>query len=342
MTHEFKKLIYTAFQNSRDKIRNVMASVVALKGSSYRKPGVRMLISENGKMAGAVSGGCVEKEIFLQAQEVFKTGIPKMMAYDGRYKLGCEGILYILLEPFEVSEKELKLFEAHFEARISFKLYAAFSRNIENNKKLGTIAEFENGENISFAENFPLKESSEVEIFIEELSPLFKLVIIGAEHDAVQLCSMAAMMGWEVSIVDSPKDPKLAENFPGSKEILHLFPEQLHQLKIDENTAVVLMNHSYVTDLKFLMPLRDKNPCYIGILGSVTRREKLFEELLELEPETDAEFLDKIYSPAGLPIGAETPQEIANSIIAEILSVIREKEIAHLREINGKIHEDVE
>ncbi len=78
----------------------VLASVVALEGSSYRRPGVRMLLLEDGHMTGAVSGGCVEKEIFRQSESVFRTGIPKMMTYDGRYRLGCEGILYILLEPF--------------------------------------------------------------------------------------------------------------------------------------------------------------------------------------------------------------------------------------------------
>ena len=75
-----------------------------LDGSSYRKPGVRMLILENDTMIGAVSGGCVEKDILLQSQSVFKTGKSKMMTYDGRYRLGCEGVLYILIEQFEPSE----------------------------------------------------------------------------------------------------------------------------------------------------------------------------------------------------------------------------------------------
>ncbi|MCM8569266.1 XdhC family protein [Gramella jeungdoensis] len=341
MTHEFRKLIEVAFLNGQKNIRNVLASVVALEGSSYRKPGVRMLISEEGKMTGAVSGGCVEKEIFYQAQEVFETGKPKMMTYDGRYRLGCEGILYILLEPFEIDEKLHTSFQETFRKRQSFRLISKYDKNVETEAVLGTHALIPDSEKISFRKGSQ-KEAKVSSVFEQEIPPLFKLLIIGAEHDAVQLCSLASMMGWEVDVVDSPKDPKKSDNFPGINNLHHLFPEQLSELTFDKNMAVVLMNHSYVTDLKFLISLKDLELPYIGVLGSVKRREKLFNELLERAPELEESFFDSIYSPAGIKIGAETPQEIGVSIISEILSVIRNKEIGHLREENGKIHSEIE
>ena len=97
MLHEIKDIIKSARIANESGLKTVLASVVSLEGSSYRKPGVRMSIQENGKMIGAVSGGCVEKEILRQAQSVFENGKPKLMVYDGRYRLGCEGILYILI-----------------------------------------------------------------------------------------------------------------------------------------------------------------------------------------------------------------------------------------------------
>ena len=103
MTHEFKNIVKEAITAKTEGLQSVLASVVALDGSSYRRPGVRMLILENGKMIGAVSGGCVEKEILLQSETVFKTGESKIMTYDGRYRLGCEGVLYILIESFNPS-----------------------------------------------------------------------------------------------------------------------------------------------------------------------------------------------------------------------------------------------
>ena len=104
MTHEFKQIIKAYFDAKSKGLKSVLATVVALDGSSYRKPGVRMLILENDTMIGAVSGGCVEKDILRQAQSVFQSGQAKMMTYDGRFRLGCEGVLYILIEPFEPNE----------------------------------------------------------------------------------------------------------------------------------------------------------------------------------------------------------------------------------------------
>lgn len=341
MTHEFKKLIEVAFLNSRNNIKNVLASVVALEGSSYRKPGVRMLISGDGKMTGAVSGGCVEKEVFHQAHEVFETGKPKIMTYDGRYRLGCEGILYILLEPFSVDEKIYSAFQQCFTRRESFRLISTYNKDIENTDFMATRVFLPGSGMVGFSD--PIENISQADlVFEQEMPPLFKLLIIGAEHDAVQLCSLASMMGWEVDVVDSPKDPKKPENFPGISSLYHLFPEQLSDLKFDKNMAVVLMNHNYVTDLKFLISMKDLDLPYIGILGSVKRREKLFNELLERVPEIRENFLESVYSPAGIKIGAETPQEIGISIISEILSVIRRKEIGHLREEKGKIHSEIE
>ena len=100
MIHELKKIIQGYKAATSEKLKTVLATVVALEGSSYRRPGVRMLIREDGKSVGAVSGGCVEKEVFAQAQSVLANDLPKMMTYDGRYRLGCEGKLYILIEPF--------------------------------------------------------------------------------------------------------------------------------------------------------------------------------------------------------------------------------------------------
>ena len=104
MTHELKQIIQVALQNQALGRQSVLATVVDLEGSSYRKPGVRMLLTDDGTMTGAVSGGCVEKEVLRRAQSVFDTNASKVMVYDGRYRLGCEGSLYILIEPFFVSE----------------------------------------------------------------------------------------------------------------------------------------------------------------------------------------------------------------------------------------------
>ena len=129
MIHELKKIILQAHINQKKGLKNLLVTVVDLEGSSYRKPGVRMLISEDNKMTGAVSGGCVEKEILHRSNSVFQKKEAKIITYDGRYKLGCEGVLYILIEPFFISEEFYNRFVDSIFNRESIKVTSFFSKN---------------------------------------------------------------------------------------------------------------------------------------------------------------------------------------------------------------------
>src|SRR5690606_26517885 len=144
MTHEFKDIVQRGLEAKRHGLKSVLASVVALDGSSYRRPGVRMLIYENNKMVGAVSGGCVEKEILLQSQSVFKSGTSKIMTYDGRYRLGCEGVLYILLELFQPEESFEIAFSECIKKRQSFEIHSYFTKNEGHTSGLGTFVKLKN------------------------------------------------------------------------------------------------------------------------------------------------------------------------------------------------------
>lgn len=333
MTHELKTIVQH-FEKRQSSEKAVLATVVALDGSSYRRPGVRMLIFENGDMVGAVSGGCVEKEVLRQAQSVFKSGTAKIMVYDGRYRLGCEGILYILLENFHPTENFVSDFWKTIERRSIFSISSYFKKEEGENRGYGTTFHFDGVEMPVSENNMPKKE---LERFEQQMNPCFQLVIIGAEHDAVQLCKYAALTGWEVTVVANPREEKTDKDFPRIHKLITAEPE-VFQLTIDDQTAVVVMTHSFVKDLQFLIALKEEKGAYIGLLGPYRRREKLFDELLERHPEISEDFLDLIHGPAGIDIGAETPQEIALSILSEILSVINKKEPTLLKDKVGKIH----
>lgn len=336
MTHEFKKIVEEALLAKKNGVKSVLASVVALDGSSYRRPGVRMLILENGNMVGAVSGGCVEKEILLQSQSVFKTGESKIMTYDGRYRLGCEGILYVLLEYFNPDEVFFTEFSNCLKSRNTFELFSYYIKRegifsgIGSNVKINDTVFSISGNN--------QKEESTLSVFKQSMTPCFKLVIIGAEHDAVQLCQLAAIMGWEVVIIAGSKEYKTIKNFYGATEFYSVTPENFETNGIDNQTAVVLMTHSFAIDLRYLVTLKGTNPSYIGILGPTKRRDDLLSQFLEYCPDIEDALLDCIHGPAGIDIGSETPQEIAVSIIAEILAVTRQKEPLFLSKKSGKIH----
>lgn len=320
MTHEFKKLV-EGYQLVIEKgVKTVLATVVALEGSSYRKPGVRMLLLETGQMIGAVSGGCVEKEILLQSQSVFETGTPKIMTYDGRYRLGCEGILYLLIESFNLSPLFIETFSKAIKDRVNFKISSFYKSEEITATGLGTRVQFQN---ITLPVSLKHAINADLKVFEERMTPCFRLLIFGAEHDAVLLCSFAHMMGWEVKVVVHPLEEKSAIDFQGVTDFQVSTPEAYQAIAIDDQTAIVVMNHSFSKDLLFLIALKDTSPAYIGLLGPTKRREELFEQLIERIPEVSDRFLERIYGPAGLNIGSITPQEIAISILSEILSVVR-------------------
>lgn len=332
MTHELKRIVQ---QYEKRQERAVLASVVALDGSSYRRPGVRMLIFENGDMVGAVSGGCVEKEVLNQAQTVFSSGMPKVMVYDGRYRLGCEGILYILLEPFEPDATFLKQFWDCIESRNTFQITSYFKKEYGENPSFHSIFHF--GKTSLPVSSRTKKQVEGLLTFQQHMEACFQLVIIGAEHDAVQLCQYASLTGWEVTVVVNPREEKTEKDFPGIHKLIQAEPESF-QYSLDDQTAVVIMTHSFVKDLQFVMALKEERGAYIGLLGPAKRREKLFGELLERCPDISEAFLEQIHGPAGIDIGAETPQEISISILSEILSTINKIEPQPLKHKAGKIH----
>lgn len=332
MTHELKSIIQ---QYEKRQQRAVLTTVVALDGSSYRRPGVRMLIFENGDMVGAVSGGCVEKEVLYQAQSVFSSNTPKVMTYDGRYRLGCEGILYILLEPFAPNASFFEHFWNAIEARTVFQTTSYFQKEHSENTNYGTVFHF--GGATWTTSNDRERQVEGLLTFQQEMEPCFRLLIIGAEHDAVQLCQYASLTGWEVIVVANPREEKTEKDFPGIHKLIQMEPESFTYL-LDNQTAAVIMTHSFVKDLQFVMALKEERGAYIGLLGPAKRREKLFGELLERCPDISESFLEQLHGPAGIDIGAETPQEISISILSEILSTINRIKPQPLKQKEGKIH----
>lgn len=335
MTHELKRIFQDYTENKQLRLGSVLATVVALDGSSYRRPGVRMLIREDGKMTGAVSGGCVEKEVIRQATTVFADGNPKMMTYDGRYRLGCEGILYILIEHFEPNTALLQAFKQTIASRQQFSVVSYFKKEYGNYDGLGTVFSLDGSD---FELQNGRKTIGTNKVFEQMMKPCFKLLIIGGEHDTVRLSQLALNMGWEVTVSTAPNEGKIIDDFPAIDELWNVEPSELPANKIDNETALILMTHSYVKDLKYLLALKDTRPAYFGLLGPSKRREKLFGEFMELYPEVDVDFFEQIHGPAGINIGAETPEEIAIAILSEILAVVRNQEPMLLKDKTTGIH----
>lgn len=339
MTHEFRNIVNSFVEAKKLGLKSVLVTVVDLDGSSYRKPGVRMLVLENDIMIGAISGGCVEKEILRQSKSVFESGKSKIFTYDGRFRLGCEGVIYILLEIFNPNDSLITSINDCLFKRNQFEINSRYYKKEGSFSDVGTFISINKSVfSVSEDVNIDTLLNSSNLLFNQEMEPCFKLIIFGAEHDAVKLCQMAALAGWEVTIVSKPSEYKTIDNFPGATAFVSAEPDTIDLTVIDNQTAIMIMTHSFTNDLKCLIALKDYSPIYIGLLGPVHKREDLLSQLLEYHPEIKETFFDSVYGPAGLNIGSETPQEIAISIISEILSVSRNKTPMSLKDKTGRIH----
>lgn len=334
MTHEILHILKAYQVFKKQGVSCVLASLVDLNGSSYRKPGVRMLIAENGETVGAVSGGCVEKEIALQAQNVFRTGQALSIQYDGRFRLGCEGILHLLIEPMEIETTDIEKLVSAVRSRKPIEISTFYELNLGNNKEAGSFIDLDH-EVINLKLGHIPKGSF---VFQQRLDPIFELFIFGAEHDSAILTNMASKLGWQVTVIVPADEQKTIDYFDGAYVLKALLMDEVSSLDIGTHAAVLLMTHSISKDVQYLTQLTAFRPMYFGLLGPAHRRERLIEQLLEFRPETEDAFIEGLSGPAGLDIGAQSASEIALSILSEILAVIRNKDGRPLRLKNGAIH----
>jgi xanthine/CO dehydrogenase XdhC/CoxF family maturation factor len=308
----------------------VLATIIRTEGSTYRKTGTQMIIAEDLSFEGAISGGCVENEVVRQAQSLFNGGPNLTFEYDGRYKLGCNGKLFLLLEMIDEDNfKKLVDLAAQYELNRN-----PFHLGILLNPGGGDSTYFRFGDQIlslgnSVAQNDPLTDAEEILV-----EPQNQVILIGSEYDAIQLAKFSGQCGFRTYLVG--KDIRVAEK---DFTVVNTEPEELtKQLPIDTNTAVVLMTHSFSRDLHFLKQLAGKSPGYLGILGPADRRDKLLSDLIELGGFDILSIPDTIYAPIGLDIGATLPEEISIAILSEIISVFRNGNVQHLKDRLGSIH----
>ncbi len=341
----------------------ILATVVDVQGSSYRLPGAKMLILENGDTFGTVSGGCLEADVLERAKQVLETGEPQIFVYDTTkdidsvfsLNMGCRGIIRILLEPIR-DNLLLDFIEQCFNKQQNG--VSATLIKSENGLKLGsrlliakdTIFHDDFDKNISDkfadkAQDILISEKSDSkpysfgEVFFDYISLPVSLTIFGAGADAVPLAGIAKSLGWRVKVIDHREKFANKERFANADEILISHPEHTAEnIEVDENSVAVIMTHNYEHDKNILRVLLKSNAKYIGKLRPKRRSENMLREFGEEGLTFTENELAKFYSPVGLDIGADTPEAIALSIVAEINAVLKDREGSHLRKREGSIY----
>ena len=370
---EIKNIIRAYDEAERQGRQTALAMVVHLEGSSYRRPGARMLVTDEGQMTGAISGGCLEGDALRKALLVMSQQQSKLVTYDSNdeddstigVQLGCAGIIQILIEPLNTSnfQNPISLLKKIGSKRQKTVLITLYKAEDKNNEQVGTCMLLEEDGSVSgdwndaktkkilledasiamskqqsLFKNY-ITESGSISAFIEYIKPAVSLVIIGAGNDAIPILEMADTLGWEIHVADGRPSHATSERFVTACQVLVAKPEKvLEQIAIDEQTVFVLMTHNYYYDLAMLKALLQTNATYIGVLGPKKKLDRMLNEIKDGGMKLNQAQLKRIFGPVGLDIGAETAEEIALSIVAEIKGVLTGKTGQSLREKIDVIH----
>jgi xanthine dehydrogenase accessory factor len=373
--NEIQVLLEAFATLQRDSAQAALASIVKVTGSAYRRTGARMLIAPDGRTVGSISAGCLDRDVCERAKTVVVSGVPAVATYDTTAAgddvwglgLGCAGLVEVLIEPLghdapanqvltflgeRVSRRDVGVVVTVFHG-VGTVASAVGSRlmlteggpgfcNIDDLQLTQTVLEEARRalrEGGSRVKEFAVPEGT-AEAFVEVVSPPASLLIFGAGDDAVPLARLAKEIGWHVTVVDNRPAFATTDRFPWADAIVLVRPEDVaRRVAVDGRTAAVVMTHNYGHDLELLRMLLPSPVRYLGILGARARTLAMLRALKETGASGQEQNLAKVHSPAGVDIGAETPEEIALAILAEIKAVCMGRSAGFLKDRRGPIHD---
>ncbi len=352
----------------------ILATVVQVEGSAYRRPGARMLLTEEGWRVGAVSGGCLEGDLLERAGQLTAAVGTALVSYDTTAEsdsvfgigVGCRGVVRILLErlaPAREPDPVVFLREC-LERREAGVLATIFRSDGEIGARVGArlllfadrrvASDIENAELVarvardarealgnglrSTVRHYSLLAGAAAAL-IEVVRPPVPLVLCGAGQDTLPMVRLAKELGWHVTVVDARPAYAMRERFPQADEVILCPPEAIRpSVRLEADTVAVVMTHNYLQDQRLLEALLPSPVRYLGILGPRSRTERLLSELRAQGHRWSEAQVERLYAPVGLDIGAEEPEEIALAVLAEIQAALAGRRGGPLRQRSGAIH----
>jgi xanthine/CO dehydrogenase XdhC/CoxF family maturation factor len=336
---ELDEILDAAAERSARGERFALATVVAVRGSSYRRPGARLLVPEDGSPIGLVSGGCLESEAARLAREALARDAPLLVTIDHSAEgdelwgmgLGCRGVIDLLAEPHALAAETLEaLRAARIEGRPTYLLTGLDGER--RRLAAGEAAALGERAAVAAMHGRPTLLGEQV---LDPILPPLHLVVCGAGPDAGPLVAAGLRQGWRVDLVDPRRSFLVADRFPGAR-LLDADPAAAADASgAGEWTAVVVMSHDYLRDAAFVAGFLGRRVAYLGILGPHDRTQRLLRELPSTPDQHD---VAAMHAPAGLDIGADGAEQVATAIVAEVLSVMHGRRGGPLRDVAGPIH----
>ena len=310
----------------------MLATVVGTRGSTYRKPGARMILVGNGTRVGVVSGGCLEADVARRAWFLKSPGEAELVRYDTgtgddatyEFGLGCRGVVEVLLERLETSSDPpiiRALRTAVFDRR-TVKL-ATFIRG----SRIGERVDLD---------GCRCDAAADEDAVLEVVAPPVQLIIFGSGIDVAPAIRIANAMGWQTLVIDHRLHA--ANVADASRTLLANASAWTQSATIDAHTAAVVMTHRMNDDAAYLGSLVGTAVAYVGCLGPASRTTALFDQLAIDGVAVDPAFRAKVHAPVGLDLGGERPEEIALAIIAEMQAALNGRPAGRLSDRDGPIH----
>lgn len=341
-----------------------VATVVAARGSTYRREGARLVVSADGdEVVGNISGGCLEGDVIATAREVLESGRPQLLRFDltaddeavWGWGLGCNGAIEVLVEPGEQAARFAPLIAAARKDQRALAMATVIEgENVgarlvvhDDGQQEGSLGSRDADEAIrgpalvalARRRSRAVRIGPDVRAFVEVVVPQPRLVVCGAGHDAIPLVELASRLGWLVEVVDDRRAFLTAQRFPRAHRFVLAKPlGAADAVATDDSTFVVVMSHNFLRDKDYLRAFLPEPVRYLGMLGPRARLERLLDDAHREGVVPGPGDLDKVYGPAGLDVGAEGPDEIALAIVTEILAVRNGSRAGFLRDRAGPVH----
>ena len=332
--------------------RAMLCTVVDLEGSGYARPGSRLVIVSDGQRAGFVSGGCLERELMRLAWPATARG-PATLTFDtrgnptqlgGRYNAGCEGCIHILCEPLDSDSLALRSLRMRVEgtpqttAVVLASDDPAIAVGLRRDETEPGPLGFAFDSLVESAAASVTVSRAGVAVFAERCDPPPRLVIFGAGDDAIPLAAMASQLGRQVVVVASRPERLTRARFPSVERVIATAEEVCDRIALSADDAAVLMTHSFADDAALLPTVLASSASYVGLLGPKRRAARLMTELHARGELPSPSHLDRLRSPIGLDLGAAGPEEIAVSILAEIVAASHGRDGQPLRDRSTPIN----
>ena len=334
----------------------VLATLVKVDGSSYRRPGARLLLMADGRRIGSISGGCLEDDVIAHAHDVMANGTPKTITYDTTTEndlvwgvgLGCHGVVRMLIEKLPPKPSWAETLRDNFRQRKPTELAVWWGEpagmppaRTSQGAQAGPSPHSQRGKpgpGTYLASDLVPKPSEMV--FYQTVPPPTALMIFGGGDDARPLARFAKELGWHVTVADTRPAFATAERFPEADAVIVARPDEVPAgLAMGADTLAVIMTHHYRHDVPLVRSLLPCPLAYLGLLGPKKRTEKILSDLVAdgfvFTPAMHA----RLHAPVGLDLGADHPEEVALAILAEMQSVLKGRDARPLRERLKPIHD---